>query len=154
MMEELEAVNRRMEKINNSKRKLFELLEEDILTTQEFLTRKDELVKEEEKLYEQKNELDEKVRYLGVGEVNYDEVRKILSCIKPLLEKMDTEQLRILLQLMVESIQISDTQPRQITNINIKLNKVLVDYLSKEDSSKGGSSFSINLTKENIYLQI
>ena len=154
LMCEIENVDSRLMKLSNSKRKIFEMLEEDVLSTQEFLERKEELNREEEKLQERKKELEEKIRYLGIGEVNYEEVKNVLKEIKTYLKSTETEQLRVLLHLMIDSIVITNTKPRQIQEINIKLNKSLVEFLQNEDTSKDVSFYCAPCLKEDVYLQI
>ena len=81
--------------------------------------------------------------------------RDILSRIKPILEKSDVVELRALMHLMIDRIEI-DPKTRSVDTIKIKFNKELTDYLciGEEGASKEASSFLLQKNIDEIMFEL
>lgn len=88
------------------------------------------------------------------SEKNYtiEELRIVFANIRPILERAEVEELRILMHLMIESITL-DPETRNPADITIKFNPVLTDYLGidLEEEANKASSFSFVNKKELIF---
>ena len=84
-----------------------------------------------------------------------EQIRDILSRIKPILEKSDVVELRALMHLMIDRIEI-DPKTRSVDTIKIKFNKELTDYLciGEEGASKEASSFLLQKNIDEIMFEL
>ena len=84
-----------------------------------------------------------------------EQIRDILSRIKPILEKSDVVELRALMHLMIDRIEI-DPKTRSVDTIKIKFNKELTEYLciGEEGASKEASSFLLQKNIDEIMFEL
>lgn len=84
-----------------------------------------------------------------------EQIRDILSRIKPILEKSDVVELRALMHLMIDRIEI-DPKTRSVDTIKIKFNKELTEYLciGEEGASREASSFLLQKNIDEIMFEL
>lgn len=142
---QLEKIEKELEKLDVKKSKIFEAYEDDLITKEEFLKRKDELNETIDRLQKDKQQYLEVVVEDTNQEVSYELVRSILQNFNQLLENCETrEKKKMLLQLIISEITINEE--REIDSIKLKINDNLIEYISKQDgvSIKGASSIFVH----------
>ena len=156
---EVEKIDKELEKLDKKKKKIFEAYEEDIITKDEFLTRKEELNKRIKTLEEQKAPLIVTLSDDASEEIPYEFIKSILENFSTVLtESTSREQKKKLLHMIISEITMNDL--REIESIKLKINDSLVEYLSKEEgvSVKGApSSFvlrNVGVNTLNFYIAI
>ena len=138
---ELERIDKEQENIDKKKRKIFEAYEDDIITREEFLTRKDELNQRAKVLQESKEPLLVTLADDVSEEISYEFIKSVLDNFSKLLNSKESrEQKKKLLHMIISKITINEL--REIDSINLTINDKLVDYISKEEgvSVKGAPS--------------
>lgn len=138
---ELESIDKELEKLDKKKKKIFELYEDESITKEEFLTRKEELNNMVKVLEEQKAPLVVTLSDDVSEEIPYEFIKSILENFsKVLMESESREHKKKLLHMIISEISINEL--REIGSIKLKINDILVDYLSKEEgvSVKGTPS--------------
>lgn len=140
----LNKIETELEKLSKRKKKVFEAYEDDLITKEEFLERKEELNKQIMKLSEEKGQALEILSDDVNEEVPYELVKSILKEFGTLLSNSVTrEEKKKLIHMMVSEITM-DTR-RNIESINIKINDNLINYLKKEGVSiEGTPSFLLS----------
>ena len=129
---ELERIDKELENIDKKKRKIFEAYEDDIITREEFLTRKDELNQRAKVLQESKEPLLVTLADDVSEEISYDFIKSVLDNFSKLLNSKESrEQKKKLLHMIISKITINKL--REVDSINLTINDKLVDYISKEE---------------------
>lgn len=129
---EVEKIDKELEKLDKKKKNIFEAYEDEIITKEEFLTRKDELNNRIKTLEEQKVPLIVTLSDDVSEEVPYKFIKSILENFSTVLtESTSREQKKKLLHMIISEITINEL--REIETIKLKINDSLVDYLSKEE---------------------
>ncbi|WP_283696742.1 recombinase family protein [Clostridium perfringens] len=152
-------IDKELEKLDKRKRKIFEAYEDDILTKEEFQTRKDELNEKIRILEEEKKPLLNTISEDGSEEIPYEFIKDILmNFSKVLNSSVSREQQKKLLHMIISEITMNES--REIESIKLNINDKLVEYLVKEGGVpiKGiPSSFmlrNIIVSVLNIYIEI
>ncbi|WP_411170640.1 recombinase family protein [Clostridium sp. MB05] len=138
---ELERIDRELKNIDRKKRKIFDAYEDDIITREEFLTRKDELNQRAQLLQKSKEPLLVILADDASEEISYEFIKSVLDNFSKLLNSKESrEQKKKLLHMIISEITINEL--REIDSIKLKINDSLVDYLSNEEgvSIKGTPS--------------
>lgn len=150
---ELEKINKEPENIDKKKRKIFEAYEDDIITREEFLTRKDELNKRTDVLKESKEPLLVALADDVNEEISYEFIKSVLNNFSKLLNSKESrEQKKKLLHMIISKITINEL--REVDSINLTINDKLVDYISKEEGvsiKDAPSSFMLRNIGISIY---
>ena len=129
---ELERIDKELENIDKKKRKIFEAYEDDIITREEFLTRKDELNQRAKVLQESKEPLLVTLADDVSEEISYEFIKSVLDNFSKLLNSKESrEQKKKLLHMIISKITINDL--REVDSIKLTINDKLVDYISKEE---------------------
>ena len=129
---ELERIDKELETIDKKKRKIFEAYEDDIITREEFLSRKDELNKRAKVLQESKEPLLVALADDVSEEISYEFIKSVLDNFSKLLNSKESrEQKKKLLHMIISKITINEL--REVDSINLTINDKLVDYISKEE---------------------
>ena len=129
---ELERIDKELETIDKKKRKIFEAYEDDIITREEFLSRKDELNKRAKVLQESKEPLLVALADDVSEEISYEFIKSVLDNFSKLLNSKESrEQKKKLLHMIISKITINEL--REVDSINLIINDKLVDYISKEE---------------------
>lgn len=129
---ELERIDKELENIDKKKRKIFEAYEDDIITREEFLTRKDELNQRAKVLQESKETLLVTLADDVSEEISYEFIKSVLDNFSKLLNSKESrEQKKKLLHMIISKITINEL--REVDSINLTINDKLVDYISKEE---------------------
>ncbi len=137
----LAHIDRELTSLATKKQKIFDMYEEDTITKDEFLERKEYLNRQVVVLEQRKQELQVKITDANKSEIPYEAVQAILSEFGKLLDKCeDNAEKKLLLQMILKEITID--QARNIDSIKIQLNTDLEKYLiscnedvSNEDAS-------------------
>ena len=87
---ELEKINKEIENIDKKKRKIFDAYEDDIITREEFLTRKDELNQRAKVLQESKEPLLAALADDVNEEISYEFIKSVLNNFSKLLNSKVT----------------------------------------------------------------
>ena len=117
-------IDKELEKLDKRKRKIFEAYEDDILTKEEFQTRKNELNEKIRILEEEKKPLLNTISEEVSEEIPYEFIKDILMNFSKILNSsVSREQQKKLLH-MIKS--------REIESIKLNINDKLVEYLVKE----------------------
>jgi site-specific DNA recombinase len=138
---ELTRIDKELEKLDKKKGKLFEAYEDEIITKEEFQTRKEELTDRIQKLEEEKAPLLVTLSDDVNEEVPYELIKSILENFsKVLARNVSREQQKKLLHMIISEITINNL--REIDSIKVNINDNLINYLSKEEgvSLKGAPS--------------
>ncbi|WP_415345629.1 recombinase family protein [Clostridium perfringens] len=152
-------IDKELEKLDKRKRKIFEAYEDDILTKEEFQTRKNELNEKIRTLEEEKKPLLNTISDEVSEEIPYEFIKDILMNFSKILNSsVSREQQKKLLHMIISEITMNES--REIDSIKLNINDKLVDYLVKEGGVpiKGiPSSFmlrNIIVSVLNIYIEI
>ncbi|MBI6060152.1 recombinase family protein [Clostridium perfringens] len=152
-------IDKELEKLDKRKRKIFEAYEDDILTKEEFQTRKNELNEKIRILEEEKKPLLNTISDEVSEEIPYEFIKDILMNFSKILNSsISREQQKKLLHMIISEITMNES--REIDSIKLNINDKLVDYLVKEGGVpiKGiPSSFmlrNIIVSVLNIYIEI
>lgn len=135
-------IDKELEKLDKRKRKIFEAYEDDILTKEEFQTRKNELNEKIRILEEEKKPLLNTISEEVSEEIPYEFIKDILMNFSKILNSsVSREQQKKLLHMIISEITMNES--REIESIKLKINDGLIDYLSNEEEvpMKGASSF-------------
>lgn len=124
-------IDKELEKLDKRKRKIFEAYEDDILTKDEFQTRKNELNEKIRILEEEKKPLLNTISEDVSEEIPYEFIKDILmNFSKVLNSSVSREQQKKLLHMIISEITMNES--REIDSIKLNINDKLVDYLVKE----------------------
>ena len=127
----LSDIDKELEKLDKRKRKIFEAYEDDILTKEEFQTRKDELNEKIRILEEEKKPLLNTIYEDGSEEIPYEFIKDILMNFSKILNSSTSrEQQKKLLHMVISEITMNES--REIDSIKLNINDKLVEYLVKE----------------------
>lgn len=129
---EIEKIDKELEKLDKKKKMIFELYEDETITKEEFITRKEELNGRVKELEELKAPLIVTLSDDVSEEVPYEFIKNILENFSTVLtESTSREQKKKLLHMIISEITINEL--REIETIKLKINDSLVDYLNKEE---------------------
>ncbi|MDO4578412.1 MAG: recombinase family protein [Clostridium perfringens] len=124
-------IDKELEKLDKRKRKIFEAYEDDILTKDEFQTRKNELNEKIRILEEEKKPLLNTISEEVSEEIPYEFIKDILmNFSKVLNSSVSREQQKKLLHMIISEITMNES--RKIDSIKLNINDKLVEYLVKE----------------------
>ncbi|XZI48171.1 recombinase family protein [Clostridium perfringens] len=124
-------IDKELEKLDKRKRKIFEAYEDDILTKEEFQTRKDELNEKIRILEEEKKPLLNTISDEVSEDIPYEFIKDILMNFSKILNSsVSREQQKKLLHMIISEITINES--REIESIKLNINDKLVEYLVKE----------------------
>ncbi|EGT4140612.1 resolvase [Clostridium perfringens] len=124
-------IDKELEKLDKRKRKIFEAYEDDILTKEEFQTRKNELNEKIRTLEEEKKPLLNTISEEVSEEIPYEFIKDILmNFSKVLNSSVSREQQKKLLHMIISEITMNES--REIESIKLNINDKLVEYLVKE----------------------
>ncbi|WP_415318038.1 recombinase family protein [Clostridium perfringens] len=124
-------IDKELEKLDKRKRKIFEAYEDDILTKEEFQTRKNELNEKIRTLEEEKKPLLNTISEEVSEEIPYEFIKDILmNFSKVLNSSVSREQQKKLLHMIISEITMNES--REIDSIKLNINDKLVEYLVKE----------------------
>lgn len=124
-------IDKELEKLDKRKRKIFEAYEDDILTKEEFQTRKDELNEKIRTLEEEKKPLLNTISDEVSEDIPYEFIKDILMNFSKILNSsVSREQQKKLLHMIISEITMNES--REIDSIKLNINDKLVDYLVKE----------------------
>ncbi len=124
-------IDKELEKLDKRKRKIFEAYEDDILTKEEFQTRKDELNEKIRILEEEKKPLLNTISEDVSEEIPYEFIKDILKNFSKVLNSsVSREQQKKLLHMIISEITMNES--REIDSIKLNINDKLVEYLVKE----------------------
>lgn len=124
-------IDKELEKLDKRKRKIFEAYEDDILTKEEFQTRKDELNEKIRILEEEKKPLLNTISEDVSEEIPYEFIKDILMNFSKILNSsVSREQQKKLLHMIISEITMNES--REIDSIKLNINDKLVEYLVKE----------------------
>ena len=124
-------IDKELEKLDKRKRKIFEAYEDDILTKEEFQTRKNELNEKIRILEEEKKPLLNTISEDVSEEIPYEFIKDILMNFSKILNSsVSREQQKKLLHMIISEITMNES--REIDSIKLNINDKLVDYLVKE----------------------
>ncbi|ELC8390555.1 recombinase family protein [Clostridium perfringens] len=124
-------IDKELEKLDKRKRKIFEAYEDDILTKEEFQTRKNELNEKIRTLEEEKKPLLNTISDEVSEEIPYEFIKDILMNFSKILNSsISREQQKKLLHMIISEITMNES--REIDSIKLNINEKLVEYLVKE----------------------
>lgn len=124
-------IDKELEKLDKRKRKIFEAYEDDILTKDEFQTRKNELNEKIRILEEEKKPLLNIISEEVSEEIPYEFIKDILMNFSKILNSsVSREQQKKLLHMIISEITMNES--REIESIKLNINDKLVEYLVKE----------------------
>lgn len=124
-------IDKELEKLDKRKRKIFEAYEDDILTKDEFQTRKNELNEKIRILEEEKKPLLNTISEEVSEEIPYEFIKDILMNFSKILNSsVSREQQKKLLHMIISEITMNES--REIESIKLNINDKLVEYLVKE----------------------
>ena len=142
ILEQLEQINREIEKLTDKKNKNIELFEDRILDKSELSTRVKAINNEIEKLKYREQELKQDLQLAEGDPIPFEVVNEVMQRFKEVFLEMSTSQQRKqLIHLLVSKITIN--KEREIDSIEIQINDDVITYLMKDGLPKeqGNPSF-------------
>lgn len=140
-LDEMNIVSKEIDRLSSKKNSSIELFEDGILTKSELAERIKKLNEEIDTLKFRLDELKQDVMLAEGEPVSFELVSQVMSKFGKIFKESSTRQQRKqLLNLLVSKITIDKL--RNIDSIELQINKDVIRYLMKEESSKkDGSSF-------------
>ncbi|MCT4592941.1 MAG: recombinase family protein [Anaeromicrobium sp.] len=140
---ELRYTEKRIEEFSSKREKYFKLFEDDIIDADALNKRMKALQDELEKYSKIKEDVLEKLTENDSQEISFDFVQMVLSDLHSLLAKAPHDQKKMLLQLILKKITITDR--KKIDTIELHFNEKIINYFLNTDKEPptpdGGSSF-------------
>lgn len=128
---QIKAIEKEMEKLAQRRKKIFEAYENDVLTSEEFIERKNLVNAEMEVLQTKKKESEELLQ--GNGEITHEYVRSLLQNFRCLLdEEVDREQRKQLLHMLISKITVNEK--REVDSIQIVLTDEMARFFNLQNS--------------------
>ncbi|MDU4414962.1 recombinase family protein [Paeniclostridium sordellii] len=154
-LEQLEQINKEIEKLTDKKNKNIELFEDGILDKSELSTRVKVINDDIEKLKYREQELKQDLQLADGEPISFEIVKEVMKRFKEVFLGMSTSQQRKqLIHLLVSKITINEE--REIDSIEIQINNDVITYLMKDGLPKeqGNPSFLHLLGMNCINLKI
>ena len=142
ILEQLEQINREIEKLTDKKNKNIELFEDRILDKSELSTRVKAINNEIEKLKYREQELKQDLQLAEGDPIPFEVVNEVMQRFKEVfLEVSTSQQRKQLIHLLVSKRTIN--KEREIDSIEIQINDDVITYLMKDGLPKeqGNPSF-------------
>lgn len=155
ILEQLEQINKDIEKLIDKKSKNIELFEDGILDKSELSTRVKSINDDIEKLKYREQELKQDLQLAEGDPIPFEIVNEVMKKFKEVFFEMSTSQQRKqLIHLLVSKITIN--KEREIDSIEIQINDDVITYLMKDRLPKeqGNLSFLHLLGMNCINLKI
>lgn len=141
ILEQLEQVNKEIEKLTSKKSKNIELYEDGILDKSELSIRVKVINDEIEKLKYREQELKQDLQLAEGDPIPFELVNEVMQRFKEVLLEMSTSQQRKqLIHLLVSKITIN--KEREIDSIEIQINDDVITYLMKDRLPKEQGNLS------------
>ena len=141
ILEQLEQVNKEIEKLTSKKSKNIELFEDGIVDKSELSIRVKSINDDIEKLKYREQELKQDLQLAEGDPIPFDIVNEVMQRFKEVFFEMSTSQQRKqLIQLQVSKITIN--KEREIDSIEIQINDDVITYLMKDRLPKEQGNLS------------
>lgn len=141
LVEQLEQINKEIEKLIDKKNKNIELFEDGILDKNELSTRVKSINDEVEKLKYREQELKQDLQLAEGDPIPFEVVSEVMQRFKEVFLEMSTSQQRKqLIHLLVSKITIN--KEREIDSIEIQINDDVITYLMKDRLPKEQGNLS------------
>ncbi len=138
---ETQRIDKELEKLDKKKGKIFEAYEDELISKEEFFSRKEELNEKIQRLLEEKEPYTVALSEDTEQQVPYELIRSVLENFNILLANSGSrEEKKLLIHMIISEITIN--RLREIDSIKLKINDNLIEYVSKQDgvSKKGTPS--------------
>lgn len=141
ILEQLEQINKEIEKLISKKNKNIELFEDGILDKSELSTRVKAINDDIEKLKYREQELKQDLQLAEGDPIPFEIVNEVMQRFKEVFFEMSTSQQRKqLIHLLVSKITIN--KEREIDSIEIQINDDVITYLMKDRLPKEQGNLS------------
>ena len=141
ILQQLEQINKEIEKLTDKKSKNIELFEDGILDKSELSIRVKSINDDIEKLKYREQELKQDLQLAEGDPIPFDIVNEVMQRFKEVFFEMSTSQQRKqLIQLLVSKITIN--KEREIDSIEIQINDDVITYLMKDRLPKEQGNLS------------
>ena len=141
MLEQLEQINKEIEKLTSKKSKNIELFEDGILDKSELSIRVKVINDDIEKLKYREQELKQDLQLAEGDPIPFEIVNEVMQRFKEVFFEMSTSQQRKqLIHLLVSKITIN--KEREIDSIEIQINDDVITYLMKDGLPKEQGNLS------------
>lgn len=141
ILQQLEQINKEIEKLTDKKSKNIELFEDGILEKSELSTRVKSINDDIEKLKYREQELKQDLQLAEGDPIPFEIVNEVMQRFKEVFFEMSTSQQRKqLIQLLVSKITIN--KEREIDSIEIQINDDVITYLMKDRLPKEQGNLS------------
>ena len=141
MLEQLEQINKEIEKLTSKKSKNIELFEDGILDKSELSIRVKVINDDIEKLKYREQELKQDLQLAEGDPISFELVNEVMQRFKEVFLEMSTSQQRKqLIHLLVSKITIN--KEREIDSIEIQINDDVITYLMKDRLPKEQGNLS------------
>lgn len=142
ILEQLEQINKEIEKLTSKKNKNIELFEDGIIDKSDLSTRVKSINDDIEKIKYREQELKQDLQLAEGDPIPFEIVNEVMQRFKEVFFEMSTSQQRKqLIHLLVSKITIN--KEREIDSIEIQINDDVITYLMKDGlpREQGNSSF-------------
>lgn len=141
ILQQLEQINKEIEKLTDKKSKNIELFEDGILDKSELSTRVKSINDDIEKLKYREQELKQDLQLAEGDPIPFEIVNEVMKRFKEVFFEMSTSQQRKqLIHLLVSKITIN--KEREIDSIEIQINDDVITYLMKDRLPKEQGNLS------------
>ena len=141
LLEQLEQINKEIEKLTSKKNKNIELFEDGILDKSELSTRVKAINDDIEKLKYREQELKQDLQLAEGDPIPFEVINEVMQRFKEVFLEMSTSQQRKqLIHLLVSKITIN--KDRKIDSIEIQINDDVITYLMKDRLPKEQGNLS------------
>ncbi|MGL4656064.1 MAG: recombinase family protein [Sarcina sp.] len=131
IIKELQTIAKELEKLNKKKKKVFELLEDDIIDREDFRMRNQEIKEAVLELNERKEILNSKMSNGCDEEISFDFIKSIVSNFADMYNKdISRENRKLLLHMLIKEIEIED---KSVKEIKLNIDSKLVNYLEMQE---------------------
>ena len=148
---EIQRIDKELENLDKKKGKIFEAYEDELISKEEFFSRKEELNEKIQRLLEEKEPYTVAISEDTEQQVPYELIKSVLENFSMLLANSGSrEEKKLLLHMIISEITINKL--REIDSIKLKINDNLIEYISKQEGvSKKGTPSCFILRNIGIY---
>ncbi len=129
---ETQRIDKELEKLDKKKGKIFEAYEDELISKEEFFSRKEELNEKIQRLLEEKEPYTVALSEDTEQQVPYELIKSVLENFSMLLANSGSrEEKKLLIHMIISEITIN--RLREIDSIKLKINDNLIEYISKQE---------------------
>jgi site-specific DNA recombinase len=148
--EELTQVSKTISEVAGKREKYFKLFEEDMIDKELLAVKLDEIAKEIDLLEERRLRLMDNIDGNNTQPLPYDLIRDVLFSYNSILDEAIPEQKKLLLQLVIKEITVTDK--KDIKTLKLKFDENIIKYIIEHGGSPDNGGDPPFLMSKKIHL--